>query len=451
VTLDKNINTFLEFDTETNAEKQWQKKGMSTTFKNSLSTKSYLNPQAGFEHLNVNKKVSEKQIVFLKNGNKFNNSKTHNENADDEYEKIDKMHIDTVTLDKNSNTYICNYTVTNNLDKKLNESQQINEEVSGILHPCLACSNGNFPTGAHRCVQCAKPVHSFGCSVKNIDSDEGYGETRICLTCEEYNKETNAEEQWQKKGKSTTFKNRRSKKSYLNPQAGFENLDLNKNGSGKQIVFFKNGNTFNDKPQTIKNIGKVILRNTCSVDSILTSLAYAAADSSNYLSFLVKHEKSDKTAKFITRMLSTKNVKKTSLYKERIELLALHYPYNGKEHTLVGNIQLIDVMGPLKSTATKLFNELPSYTKVNACKNMLCPNYMTVQKYPVLTLSAFDGYINVQEEIEKYFSTEEIDCIECPSRRKHTFNAKSHLLIEVMSLPKGKINYLHTLQLLYIT
>jgi len=75
---------------------------------------------------------------------------------------------------------------------------------------------------------------------------------------------------------------------------------------------------------------------------------------------LVKHEKSDRTAKFITRMLSTKNLKKTSLYKERIELLALHYPYNDKEHTLVGNIQLIDIMGILTSTAIKLFNKLPS-------------------------------------------------------------------------------------------
>lgn len=362
-----------------------------------------------------------------------------------------------MTLDKNSNTYVCNYTVTNDLDENLDESQQFNEEVSSILHPCLTCSNGDFPTGAHRCVQCTKPIHLFGCSVKNIDSDEGYGETRICLTCIECNTETNAEEKWQKKGKSTTFKNSRSKKSYLNPQAGFENLDLNKKGSEKQIVFLKNGNTFNNKPRTIKNIGKVILRNTCSVDSILTSLAYAAADSSNYhfitlLLFLVKHEKSDRTAKFITRMLSTTSLKKTSLYKERIELLALHYPYNDKEHTLVGNIQLIDVMGTLTSTATKLFNKLPSYTKLDVCKNMLCPNYMTVQKYPVLSLCAFDGYVDLQEEIEKYFSpVKETDCIECPSKRKHTINAKSHILIELVSLPKGKINYLHTLKLLYIT
>lgn len=142
-------------------------------------------------------------------------------------------------------------------------------------------------------------------------------------------------------------------------------------------------------------------------------------------------------------MLSTTNSKKTSLYKERIELLALHYPYNDKNHTVVGNIQLIDVMGTLTSTATKLFIKLPSYTKENSCENMLCPNYITVQKYPVLSFCAFDGHINLQEEIDKYFITEETVCIECPSRRKHTVNAKSHIFIELVSLSKGKINYLH--------
>jgi len=72
------------------------------------------------------------------------------------------------------------------------------------------------------------------------------------LTCVECNIETNAVEQWQKKGKSTTFKNSLSNKSYLNPQAGYEHLDLSKKGSEKQIVFLKNGNTFNEA-QTIKN------------------------------------------------------------------------------------------------------------------------------------------------------------------------------------------------------
>lgn len=78
---------------------------------------------------------------------------------------------------------------------------------------------------------------------------------------------------------------------------------------------------------------------------------------------------------------------------------------------------------------------------------------MNVQKYPVLSLCAFDGYIHLQEKIENTFQLKKYTVLNVrqDSRRKHTFNPKSHILIEVMSLPKGIINYLHTLQLLYIT
>ncbi|KAL4126244.1 hypothetical protein QTP88_010469 [Uroleucon formosanum] len=230
------------------------------------------------DHLLIQNNIPLKKIYSTHAipSNQSSDSDTKNQNKNAEYEKIDKILIDTITLNKNSSTNICNDTVSNNLDATLNESQQVNEEVSGILHPWLPYSNGNFPTGAHRCVQCSKAINLFGFSVKNVDSEKGY----------------------------------------------------------------------------------------------------------------------------------------------------------------VGNIQLIDVMGTLTSTATKLFIKLPSYTKVNSCENMLCPNYMTVQKYPVLSFCAFDGDINVQEEIDKYFITEETVCIECPSRRKHTVNAKSHIFIELVSFPK---------------
>lgn len=60
----------------------------------------------------------------------------------------------------------------------------------------LPCKNGHFPTGAHKCAVCNKSVHLFGCSVSNnIHRDEeGYGESRICLSCAEQTKENDAEE-----------------------------------------------------------------------------------------------------------------------------------------------------------------------------------------------------------------------------------------------------------------
>lgn len=48
---------------------------------------------------------------------------------------------------------------------------------------CIACESGDVPGGAHRCIQCSKAVHPFeGCSISCGD-EEGYGEKRICVGC----------------------------------------------------------------------------------------------------------------------------------------------------------------------------------------------------------------------------------------------------------------------------
>lgn len=61
--------------------------------------------------------------------------------------------------------------------------EQINEE-TGV---CIACSNGDFPEGAHKCIVCAKNVHLFEYCSYPINSgeedEEGYGQKRICFNC----------------------------------------------------------------------------------------------------------------------------------------------------------------------------------------------------------------------------------------------------------------------------
>lgn len=46
---------------------------------------------------------------------------------------------------------------------------------------CPVCKDKNWPSGAHKCIICAKNVHIFpGCSV-SIGGSEGYGEKRVCV------------------------------------------------------------------------------------------------------------------------------------------------------------------------------------------------------------------------------------------------------------------------------
>jgi len=97
-----------------------------------------------------------------------------------------------------------------------------------IQMSCLPCENGDIPTGIHICKICNKSVHLFGCSVKNTYSEEGFGESRICLTCAEKAKECEAVEHWQKKKKIIDYNiTMRSAESYLMSHPGFDHVELN--------------------------------------------------------------------------------------------------------------------------------------------------------------------------------------------------------------------------------
>lgn len=63
---------------------------------------------------------------------------------------------------------------------KPNEESSLNKRSVG----CKACAIGNSPSGdAHKCIVCSVPVHLLeGCSVSCGD-EEGYGERRICISC----------------------------------------------------------------------------------------------------------------------------------------------------------------------------------------------------------------------------------------------------------------------------
>jgi len=61
---------------------------------------------------------------------------------------------------------------------------------------------------------------------------------------------------------------------------------LNQKGCEKSIVFLKNGNVLQNKPYNLPKIGKVLLSNSCSPDSLLTILVCAAADSEIFFKYL---------------------------------------------------------------------------------------------------------------------------------------------------------------------
>lgn len=124
------------------------------------------------------------------------------------------------------------------------------------------------------------------------------------------------------------------------------------------------------------------------------------------------------------------------MHKERILLLAPYYLSRDKQ--LVGGISMIDAMDTVSSTAHKLLKNMPSYKKINRCTNFLCEEFSIDQSCEIITLTAIDGKIDVQKEIDSFLKTESIICSHCNSVRNITVSVKQNVLIELVSLPKGK-------------
>lgn len=139
------------------------------------------------------------------------------------------------------------------------------------VYTCVACKDGNFPTDAHTCIECAKNIHIFdGCSV-SIGSEEGYGSKRLCIACHKKQqteaqdaKEMQYEEQWGKK------KTKQSKFMQPNPL-----FSLMSNTKKQAIGLLKNGNQFKRPFYVDKK--PIQLFNTCAPDALAQAIAGAYA------------------------------------------------------------------------------------------------------------------------------------------------------------------------------
>lgn len=307
---------------------------------------------------------------------------------------------------------------------------------------CVACRTGDLPTGLHRCLKCNKPVHLFGCSVEALGTEEGCGEGRICIECDEKNNlsiEHNAVENWKRKGQLVDLigKKARSARSYLNQQPGFEHVDLNQKGKVPRIILLKNGLTFKNKPILVTGVGKVLVTNSCSIDSLLTLMACSAADSQKYNSYICSRTNTHKTAELVIEMIKT-NKTSINIYLKRTLILLEHFKENTVE--LIGHIKLIDTMATSTFMANKLFDAMHSYSRHSQCSNNKCLKPLQKKSNTVISLNAIEGKVILQKELNTFFSSTTVLCtvLNCGSHRCEVLKASKHLLIELISVPHGK-------------
>lgn len=143
---------------------------------------------------------------------------------------------------------------------------------------CIACADGNTASGAHKCMYCNKAVHIFAeCSI-SMGEEEGYGEKRQCIDC--YNKKSvkstldketesaqalRVEEKWAKNPKKSTKTSK-----YLQTVPNYGLTPVNNKMS---IPLLINANR-NKTGHTVKG-KKIILGNTCAIDSLIHLIAAA--------------------------------------------------------------------------------------------------------------------------------------------------------------------------------
>ncbi|KAL5239173.1 hypothetical protein ACI65C_006583 [Semiaphis heraclei] len=153
-----------------------------------------------------------------------------------------------------------------------------------------------------------------------------------------------------------------------------------------------------------------------------------------YKKILTRAKAKNNTAQFILKMITQSSFK--NIYKERALLLLNHFENNMQ--VLVGGLKQLDIIGTIKNIAEKLLEEFPSYRQINECTDYLCENFTSTEtSSTVISLNAFDGQIDLEREILRFYSSTSEVCAapKCGKNRNIEMIPISHLLIELVSVP----------------
>ncbi|KAF0701751.1 DUF4806 domain-containing protein, partial [Aphis craccivora] len=158
-------------------------------------------------------------------------------------------------------------------------SNEFSENVSVLR--CPLCKSGNLPSAndGHKCMICSVSVHAIpSCSTQR----KGDKDLRLCLACSEdvleELEENKSVETWNR-----TSKKQRNSKSYLCPNPNLRHLQLKSSKHIQSLPILKNGSRAQElKSCTIKNLGKVIMSNTCAFDTVSAILMVSINDSDEY-------------------------------------------------------------------------------------------------------------------------------------------------------------------------
>lgn len=200
-------------------------------------------------------------------------------------------------------------------------SNECPENVSTLRYPL--CKSGNLPSAneGHKCMICSVSVHAIpSCSTQR----KGNKDLRLCLACSEdvldvleELEENKSVETWNR-----TSKKQRNSKSYLCPNPNLRHLQLKSSKHIQSLPILKNGSRAQElKSCTIKNLGKVIMSNTCAFDTVSAILMVSINDSDEYK--VKVDECNNEFLKFTAELIT--NGLTSSTYSKRAEIMVIKY------------------------------------------------------------------------------------------------------------------------------
>lgn len=250
-------------------------------------------------------------------------------------------------------------------ENSVNLNSNRRQEESVVKKTCVACANGDEPSGAHTCAACNTEVHILeGCSFPLADTSEGYGEKRLCRNCYHSSSArgivaSRFEENWRGLGRSTKKQRDRASKYLNNETHLFDAMNFPKN---VKIPVMKNGSfACGMLTKESKTFGVV---NTCAFDSVLQVLVLAFAENSGLRE---SFEKSDNSFIQLAQYITTQGLKGSHAYRLRTKLL---YEYLGNEKDRIQTVDLCSILNcaiGIPYAILRAFRNEPSCEEVSKC------------------------------------------------------------------------------------
>jgi len=222
------------------------------------------------------------------------------------------------------------------------------------------------------------------------------------------------------------------------PNPHLRHLHLNNSKNIKSLPLLKNGSRAEElKAITVKDIGKIVLTNTCAFDTIASIFTVAYCDSILYSNEIDNILNSSDFFCFISKMVKCGITASTYSQRANIILDKLN-----PDIQKLSNINLVVSDSTAANAFHGLLSGLPSVEDIVTCSNKKCRNNKKMSVM-YLTYNTTGDLSDLQSYVSSRINTESSICGYtdgnniCQEIKTRTTTSNVHLIIEILKWDEG--------------